>query len=90
MSIPRIYSYSNAPSASAQANAMAVSIQGKGTVFYSYDTAIAFRDTKGNEYVSQNEWQTTTGKHINMINRNKSIRIPNAELRAIISTEMED
>ncbi len=89
MSIPRIYSYSTAPSVSAQANAMAVSTA-KGTVFYSYETPIAFRDRKGNEYVSQNEWNTTTGKHINMIDRDKSIRIPNAELKAIIETELSE
>lgn len=48
-----------------QANFSAVSINGV-TYFFSYETCVAF-ERYGVTYVRQNEWSTTTGKHLNTI-----------------------
>ena len=41
--------------------------------WFSYDTLVAFR-TKGEFHIVKNYWGTTTGKHLNWICSNKSIR----------------
>lgn len=52
------------------ANSIAIRL-GTRTVFYSYDTCVAFRGTnsKGEYFncVCENCWGTTTGKHLNWI-----------------------
>lgn len=52
------------------ANSIAIRM-GTRTVYYSYNTVVAFRGTnsKGKDFdcVSQNRWGTTTGKHLNWI-----------------------
>lgn len=55
------------------------------TIYFSYSTPIAFelRDDTSNAIefkISQNKWTRTTGKHLNDINPDKSIRIPHHEL----------
>ncbi len=82
MSIPRIFNYTD------KANTTAVELPNNKTIYYSYTTAIAFRSSKG-LFISKNEFSPTTGKHINMINRDQSIRIPHDELIAIIECECE-
>lgn len=37
------------------------------TLYYSYDTIVAYRDNKDGLIVSVNQWGTTTGKHLNWI-----------------------
>jgi len=59
------------------ANYLSVSI-GKITLFFSYNTVIAFRD--GYDLViRENSWGCTTGKHLNWIDDDKSKRIPSGE-----------
>ena len=41
--------------------------------WFSYDTLVAFK-TKGEFHIVKNYWGTTTGKHLNWICSNKSIR----------------
>lgn len=48
------------------------------TIWYSYDTPIAFR-VKGDMVVRENSWGTTTGKHLNAICPDKSRRISSDE-----------
>jgi len=45
------------------------------TLYYSYETVVAFEDA-GKLTITENVWAQTTGKHLNWINRDKSIRIP--------------
>lgn len=40
---------------------------GDTTVWFSYTTPVAFSNTKTGLIVRQNEWSTTTGKHLNYI-----------------------
>lgn len=44
-----------------------------GTFWFSYSTLVAFR-IKGEFHIVKNYWGTITGKHLNWINRDKSIR----------------
>jgi hypothetical protein len=52
--------------------AMAV---GSLTLYFSYNTVVAFSDG-ADLVVSVNNWGPTTGKHLNAINSNHSTRIP--------------
>ena len=48
--------------------------------YYSYNTLVAFEDlSNGIFLISKNQWGKTTGKHLNWINDDKSIRIPYKE-----------
>lgn len=44
------------------------------TIWFSYSTPIAF-ESYGQKFVSENVWGTTTGKHINLVSRDKKIRM---------------
>lgn len=52
------------------------------TIWFSYQTPIAFQYQRMNPVVRENEWGPTTGKHLNYIGENKSLRIPGAEFEA--------
>lgn len=62
MSLPRIKSYKGHPNA----NAMRVEIGG-ATLWFSYETLVAFRTPSSGLVVRRNAWGPTTGKHLNMI-----------------------
>lgn len=50
------------------------------TFWFSYETCIAFNNRHtGEMIISKNYWGTTTGTHLNMIDTDKSKRIPNFE-----------
>ena len=44
------------------------------TYYFSYDTLVAFTGNNG-LVIRQNVWGNTTGKHLNWINKDKSIRV---------------
>ena len=51
-----------------------------GTRFwFSYDTCIAVERTHYELLIRKNDWQQTTGKHLNFINPDKSIRVDGDE-----------
>lgn len=54
---------------------------GNLSLYFSYDTVVAFSDGSG-LVISQNDWGSTTGKHLNAISEDKSRRIPHAEFEA--------
>lgn len=51
---------------------------GELTLYFSYDTCVAFHTPETGIICSQNVWSTTTGRHLNDIIE-KSERIPNNE-----------
>lgn len=57
------------------------------TIYFSYQTPIAFKDC-GQLFISNNEWGTTTGKHLNIINRDHKIRIDHALLLSNLDYQM--
>jgi len=68
----RIWNYGNYSSDN-YGSCRAVQI-GKLILYFSYETVIAFED--GCELtIRENDWSTTTGRHLNCINENKKIRI---------------
>lgn len=60
------------------ANSIAIEL-GTRTIYYSYDTIVAFRGTNSKgvyfDCVIKNYWGNTTGKHLNFINPDKKIRL---------------
>ena len=44
-----------------------------GKYWFSYETLVAF-EIGGEFHIIKNYWNTTTGKHLNWINRDKNIR----------------
>lgn len=63
--LPRIRNYGQYSSSNYGAHTLEVTI-GSVTMFYSYQTLVAFQDDDGLK-VCQNIWGTTTGKHLNWI-----------------------
>lgn len=56
-------------------NALKVDM-GAFELYYSYTTIVAFRSKKTGLVCCENEWSTTTGKHLNWIQPNKRERVP--------------
>jgi hypothetical protein len=56
---------------------------GGNSFWFSYKTLVAFRAEYGNLVVRQNDWSTTTGKHLNAIDDgNKKTRLNAAQFKA--------
>ena len=53
---------------------------GDSQLYFSYETLIAFRKA-GELYISENVWGTTTGKHLNAVYADKSVRMPYADFQ---------
>lgn len=50
---------------------------GNLTLNFSYETVIAFNSPFSGFWISENVWSVTTGRHLNEIHPDKSLRIPN-------------
>ena len=48
---------------------------GQAEFYFSYQTVIAFNTPKTGLVIRVNDWNTTTGKHLNAVNPDKKIRI---------------
>lgn len=49
---------------------------GDMTFYFSYDTCVAYWAPGEGLVISENVWSMTTGRHLNIINDDKKIRIP--------------
>ena len=60
------------------------------TIYFSYQTVVAYYTPADGRVVSENIWGTTTGKHLNWIDPDHSIRTPRlmfeAKLEAALTT----
>ena len=63
--------------------ATVLDLGGEAQVYYSYSTIIAVR-IWDKLYIRENDWSTTTGRHLNAINPDKSIRLPSAEFEQVL------
>ena len=74
---PNFYNYSNTnSSANYGLNSLCFVDSEQNQFYYSYSTLIAFRVAKEDKLVIiKNYWNNTTGKHLNAINPDKSIRV---------------
>jgi len=56
---------------------------GGDKIYWSYSTIIALRiDNK--LFIRENDWSTTTGRHLNAINPDKSIRMSGADFEQLL------
>lgn len=55
---------------------------GSVTLWYSYTTVIAFKVAGQPVVVHENDWTRTTGKHLNLIDKDKKIRVGEREFNA--------
>ena len=77
-----IRSYGEYSNSNYGAHCMKVNLENNDSLYYSYNTLIAFTyDCK--LYISENCWGSTTGKHLNFINRDKSIRLDREEFESL-------
>ena len=71
--LPSIGSYGNYSSSNYGVNTQYLEL-GPVTFYYSYKTIVAF-SYRGKQTICENCWGTTTGKHLNWINQDHSIRL---------------
>ena len=77
MKLPTIESYYPYSSDNYGANSLKLEFENL-TLYYSYKTIIAFRAGNGLA-IRKNDWSSTTGKHLNAIDDDKSRRIDGEE-----------
>ena len=73
MFTPKFYNYGNYSSDNYGVHSLCFSDAQGNRYWYSYDTLVAFC-VKGEFHIVKNYWGTTTGKHLNWSDENKSIR----------------
>ena len=73
MFTPNCYNYGNYSNDNYGAHSLCFSDPQGNRYWYSYETLVAFR-IKGEFHIIKNYWGTTTGKHLNWIDDDKSIR----------------
>ena len=63
----------------------------EGNKFYfSYKTLVAFRKRGNKMVITKNYWNTTTGKHLNWINRDKKDRVDQDTFNKLYSDQFGD
>lgn len=84
-SLPNFSTYGNYSSSNYGAHALVFSMP-QGDVYFSYKTPVAFRTLKHGLVVRENDWSTTTGKHLNAIDGgNKKARVPGEKFEAMLA-----
>jgi hypothetical protein len=87
ITLPTISGYGNYSGSNYGVNCMFVEV-GPLEVWYSYRTAIAFR-VHGNIVIRENEWGPTTGKHLNWIDSDKSVRVSGVDFQSEWDRQVE-
>ena len=72
--IVRKWNYGNYSNDNYGSHSMAFRDNFNNSYYFSYDTLVAFYDDEG-LCIRENIWGPTTGKHLNWINKDKSIRV---------------
>ena len=73
--LPSFKSYGNYSSSNYGAHCLVFNIGGL-SVYFSYDTPVAFERPATGLVIRQNDWGPTTGRHLNWISPDKDRRIP--------------
>lgn len=58
---------------------------GNLSVWFSYETPIAFQSGHGRIVVRENEWGPTTGKHIGYVNPDKGARVDGVVFESMLA-----
>lgn len=83
MNMPRISTYGNYASSNYGAHCLRVEV-GPVIIWFSYKTPVAFQVGYADKIVRQNDWQQTTGKHLNAIDGgNKKARVSGADFERL-------
>ena len=99
--LPTIYSYGDYSSSNYGAHCMRVDITRSRknkhglTIYYRYNTCVAFRgfinEEKRGLFVIKNYWNTTTGKHLNMIDGgDKASRLDEKEFEKLFRRALKN
>lgn len=86
--LPTISSYGQYSNDNYGAHTLKVDL-GEITLYYSYETIVAYEDDRDGLVCSTNIWGTTTGKHLNWIQSLKSKRIDNVEFCEMLGRAIE-
>lgn len=84
MNLPKISTYGDYKSGNYGAHALCVNF-GTLEVYFSYQTPVAFRTPATGLVCRVNDWSTTTGKHLNAIQPDKSKRVSGEEFERLFS-----
>ena len=89
MNLPTIDTYGRYSSGNYGAHCLRVDFDNL-TLWYSYSTIIAFRGGGYGRVVRQNDWSTTTGKHLNAIDGgDKKARVPGEKFEAMLQDALK-
>lgn len=89
MQLPRINSYGNYSSDNYGAHCLRV-VMGRVTVWFSYQTPVAFQIGGNARVVRANDWGPTTGKHLNAIDGgNRGERVSGEEFERLWKEQVE-
>ena len=85
--LPTIRSYGEYKSGNYGAHSLRVDI-GTLSLYFSYETVVAFQDVDGLK-VRQNDWSTTTGKHLNWIDGgDKKARLASQDIADALTAQL--
>lgn len=85
--LPTITSYGDYESKNYGVNSLCVDLPGI-RFYYSYKTIVAYRDFEDGLVCRQNDWATTTGKHLNWIQPDKKLRKPSEEFESMLAAAL--
>jgi len=88
INLPSFKNYGNYSSDNYGVNSLMFSI-GNLEIYFSYKTPIAFWHPSTGFVIRVNDWSTTTGKHLNWINKNHSKRISGDEFEKQLTLALE-
>ncbi len=87
-SLPTIRSYGEYHGQNYGLNSLMVSFPNGLTLYYSYETIVAFKGRHGLR-IRRNDWSTTTGKHLNWIDGGaKDDRLTGAQFEVLLTSEL--
>lgn len=88
MNLPTFRNYGNYSSDNYRAHSLKFTV-GNLTVYFSYETPVAFWYPSTGIVIRENDWGTTTGKHLNWIDSDKSKRISGEEFEKKLNKVLE-
>ena len=86
--LPNIKNYGDYASDNYGAHSLVITL-GQLEVYFSYKTPVAFCTNEDGLVCSENIWSTSTGKHLNWIQSDKSKRIKNADFDARLTATLK-
>lgn len=78
MEIPQVSSYGDYSSDNYGVHTLQIKFS-TFTLYYSYQTIVAYRDEQDGLVCTENDWGVTTGKHLNWIQPNHKKRVSSDE-----------